>query len=203
MSYLVPTVIEETRQGERAYDIYSRLLKERIIFLGTGIEAGVANAVVAQLLFLEKENPEKDIIMYINSPGGVVYDGLAIVDTMNLIKPDVVTIAIGTAASMGTIILSSGAKGKRFALPNSVIHMHQPLGGAQGQASDIEISAREILRIKELLTDLLVKNTGQKREKLSEDMDRDYYMTADKAVEYGVIDHIISNRTELEGKTSE
>ncbi len=201
MSYLVPTVIEETRKGERAYDIYSRLLKDRIIFLGSGIESGVANAVVAQLLFLEKENPEKDILMYINSPGGVVYDGLAIVDTMNLIKPNVVTIAVGTAASMGTVILSSGAKGKRFALPNSVIHMHQPLGGAQGQASDIEISAKEILRIKELLTDLLEKNTGQDRNKLIDDMDRDYYMTADKAVEYGVIDHIISDRKEMENKS--
>lgn len=202
MSYLVPTVIEETRQGERAYDIYSRLLKERIIFLGSGIESGIANAVVAQLLFLEKENPDKDIMMYINSPGGVVYDGLAIVDTMNLIKPDVATIAIGTAASMGTIILSSGAKGKRFALPNSVIHMHQPLGGAQGQASDIEISAKEILRIKELLTDMLEKNTGMDRDKLIDDMDRDYYMTADKALEYGIIDHIIENRAEIEKKTT-
>ncbi|MCA9381318.1 ATP-dependent Clp protease proteolytic subunit, partial [Candidatus Dojkabacteria bacterium] len=176
MSYLVPTVIEESRMGERAYDIYSRLLKERIIFLGTGIESGVANAIIAQLLFLEKEDPEKDIVMYINSPGGVVYDGLAIIDTMNLIKPDVVTIAIGTAASMGTVILSSGKKGKRFALPNSVIHMHQPLGGAQGQASDIEISAKEILRIKDLLTDILENNTGHDREQLINDMDRDYYM---------------------------
>ena len=197
MSYLVPTVIEESRMGERAYDIYSRLLKERIIFLGTGIESGVANAVVAQLLFLEKEDPNKDIVMYINSPGGVVYDGLAIIDTMNLIKPDVVTIAVGSAASMGTVILSSGTKGKRFALPHSVIHMHQPLGGAQGQASDIEISAKEILRIKELLTDILEKNTGHDREQLINDMDRDYYMTADRAVEYGVIDKIIKSRSEL------
>ncbi len=197
MSYLIPTVIEKTRQGERAYDIYSRLLKERIIFLGSGINSDVSNSVVAQLLFLEKENPEKDIIMYVNSPGGVVYDGLAIIDTMNLIKPDVVTIAVGTAASMGTVILSSGKKGKRFALPNSVIHMHQPLGGAQGQASDIEISAKEILRIKELLTDILVKNTGQNREKLIDDMDRDYYLTADKAKEYGLIDKIISNPKQI------
>jgi ATP-dependent Clp protease protease subunit len=194
MSYLIPTVIEKTREGERAYDIYSRLLKERIIFLGSEIESNVANAVVAQLLFLEKEDPTKDIIMYINSPGGVVYDGLSIVDTMNLIKPEVVTIAVGKAASMGTIILSSGAKGKRFALPNSIIHMHQPLGGAQGQASDIEISAREILRIKELLTQILMQNTGQKREKLENDMDRDYYMTAEKAVEYGLIDKIIDKK---------
>lgn len=198
MSYLVPTIIEETRLGERAYDIYSRLLKDRIIFLGSGIEAGVANSVIAQLLFLEKENPDKDIYMYINSPGGVVYDGLAIVDTMNLIKPDVATIAVGSAASMGTIILSSGKKGKRFALPNSVIHMHQPLGGAQGQASDIEISAREILRIKDLLTDMLVTNTGQQKDRIVHDIDRDYYMTAEGAKEYGIIDNIIQNRRELE-----
>jgi ATP-dependent Clp protease protease subunit len=192
MSYIIPTVIEKTRDGERAYDIYSRLLKERIIFLGTQIDSGVANAVVAQLLFLEKENPEKDIIMYINSPGGVVYDGLAIVDTMNLIKPDVCTIAVGTAASMGTIILSSGTKGKRYALPNSLIHMHQPLGGAEGQASDIEISAKEILRIKSLLIDMLSKNTNQKRDKILNDIDRDYYLTADKALDYGLIDKIIN-----------
>ena len=203
MSYLVPTVIEESRRGERAYDIYSRLLKERIIFLGTGIDSGVANAVIAQLLFLEKTNSDKDILMYINSPGGVVYDGLAIVDTMNLIKPSIVTIALGTAASMGTIILSSGEKGKRFALPNSVIHMHQPLGGAQGQASDIEISAKEILRIKDLLTDILEKNTGQKRSKIIDDMDRDYYMTSVKAKEYGIIDNIIKNRQELENQKTE
>ncbi len=202
MSYLIPTVIEKSREGERAYDIYSRLLKERIIFLGSNIESGIANAVVAQLLFLEKENPDKDIVMYVNSPGGVVYDGLAIIDTMNLVKPDIVTIAIGTAASMGTMILSSGTKGKRFALPNSVIHMHQPLGGAQGQASDIEISAREILRIKELLKDMLVQNTGQDKDKVEKDMDRDYYMTAEKALEYGLIDRIISKAKDIDKNTA-
>lgn len=191
MSVLIPTVIEKTREGERAYDIYSRLLKERIIFLGSGIDATVANAVIAQLLFLEKEDSEKDIVMYINSPGGVVYDGLAIIDTMNLVKPDVCTIALGSAASMGTMILSSGKKGKRFALPHSMIHMHQPLGGAEGQASDIEISAREILRIKDLLVDMLCANTGQKRSKILNDIDRDYYMTSDKALEYGLIDKVI------------
>lgn len=198
MSYLIPTVIEKSREGERAYDIYSRLLKDRIIFVGTDVESQMANAIIAQLLFLEKESPEKDIFMYINTPGGVVHDGLAIIDTMNLIKPDVSTIAVGTAASMGTVILSSGAKGKRFSLPNSVIHMHQPLGGARGQASDIEITAREILRLKELLTDILEKNTNQKRAKLVKDMDRDYYMTAEQAKEYGLIDKVITKITEVE-----
>jgi len=190
-SYLIPTVIEKDRNGEKAYDIYSRLLKDRIIFLGTEIESTVSNAVVAQLLFLERQNPEKDIFMYINSPGGVVNDGLAIIDTMRLVKPDVNTIAVGKAASMGTMILSSGEKGKRFSLPHSVIHMHQPLGGAQGQASDIEISAKEILRLKELLTNMIVENTGQDREKVVKDMDRDYYLTAKGAEEYGIVDKII------------
>ena len=163
-TYLVPTVIEKTRDGERAYDIYSRLLKERIIFLGTSIDDQVANAVIAQLLFLAKENPDKDITLYINSPGGVIYSGLAILDTMNYVKPDIVTVAIGTAASFGTVILSSGSKGKRFALPNSMIHMHQPLvsGGITGQASDIEIEPKEILRLKDLLPNILAKNPGQK-----------------------------------------
>ncbi len=191
MSYLVPTIIENTPRGERAYDIYSRLLKERIVLLGSEIEAGVANSVVAQLLFLEKENAEKDITMYINSPGGVVYDGLAIIDTMNHIKPDVATICVGKAQSMGTMILINGAKGKRLALPNSVIHMHQPLGGAQGQASDIEITAKEILRIKDLLTDMLVDKTGQSKEKVVNDIDRDYFMTAQQAKEYGLIDKVL------------
>ncbi|HRO65031.1 MAG TPA: ATP-dependent Clp protease proteolytic subunit, partial [Candidatus Dojkabacteria bacterium] len=166
MSYLVPTIIEKSRDGERAYDIYSRLLKERIIFLGTGIDDQVANAVIAQLLFLEKEDKEKDITMYINCPGGVIYSGLAILDTMNYIKPDIVTFAFGTAASFGTVILSAGTKGKRFALPNTMIHMHQPLvsGGISGQASDIEIEAKEILRLKDLLTKILADNTGQSYE---------------------------------------
>lgn len=194
MSYLVPTVIEKSRDGERAYDIYSRLLKDRIIFLGSGINDDVANAVVAQLLFLEMEDSDKDITMYVNSPGGVVYSGLAIIDTMRLIKPDVVTVAVGSTASMGTMILAAGEKGKRFALPNSTIHIHQPLGGSEGQASDMEIAAREILRIKEMLTDMLQEATGQDRAQLIKDMDRDYYMTAQQAVDYGLVDRIITKR---------
>ncbi len=191
MNYLIPSVIEKTREGERAYDIYSRLLKERIIFLGTGINDEVANAVVAQLLFLAKEDPTKDIKMYINSPGGSVYAGLAIIDTMNYIKPDVATIAIGTAASMGTMILTNGAKGKRFALKHSTIHIHQPLGGAEGQASDIAITAKEILRIKELLKNMIVETTGQSSDKVDKDMDRDYFMTSPEAMKYGIIDKVI------------
>ncbi|MBP9758193.1 ATP-dependent Clp protease proteolytic subunit [Candidatus Dojkabacteria bacterium] len=190
-SYLIPTVIEKTRDGERAYDIYSRLLKDRIIFLGTAIDDQVANAIVAQLLFLDKENPNRDVVMYINSPGGVVYSGLAIIDTMNYIHPDVITVTVGTAASMGGVILSAGAKGKRYALENSMIHMHQPLGGARGQASDIEIEAKEILRLKDLLADMLAKNTGQKKDTITKDFDRDVHMTAEKAKEYGFIDDII------------
>lgn len=192
MSYLIPTVIEKTKEGERAYDIYSRLLKERIIFLGSAINDDVANAVVAQLLFLEKEDAEKDVKLYINSPGGSVYAGLAIIDTMKVIKPDVVTIAVGSAASMGTMILTSGTKGKRFALKNSTIHIHQPLGGAEGQASDIAISAKEILRIKDLLRDMLVESTSQSEDKIEKDMDRDYFLTAEEAVKYGLIDKIVS-----------
>src|SRR3990172_3477485 len=178
-SYLVPTVIEKSREGERAYDIYSRLLKERIIFLGSSIDDDVANAVIAQLLFLAKEDQEKDITIYVNSPGGVIYSGLAILDTMNHVRPDIVTIAIGTAASFGTLILSSGTKGKRFALPNTMIHIHQPLvsGGISGQASDIEIEAKEILRLKDLLTKILVANTGQTYETITKDSDRDKNMT--------------------------
>ncbi len=195
MSYLIPTVIEKTRDGERSYDIYSRLLKDRIIFLGSSINDDVANAVVAQLLFLEKEDSEKDIKIYINSPGGSVYAGLAIIDTMNAIKPDVATIAVGSAASMGTMILSAGKKGKRFALKNSTIHIHQPLGGAEGQASDIAISAKEILRIKDLLRDMLIEATGKSEEKIEKDMDRDYFLTAKDAVEYGLIDKIIEKQS--------
>lgn len=197
MSYLIPTVIERARDGERAYDIYSRLLKDRIIFLGSGINDEVANAVVAQLLFLAKEDPSKDIQMYIQSPGGVVYAGLAIIDTMNHIKPDVATIAVGSTASMGTMIMAHGAKGKRLALPNAMIHMHQPLGGAEGQASDIAITAKEILRLKELLTNMIVEKTGQKKDKVERDMDRDFYMTAEQAVEYGLVDKIIKNESAL------
>jgi len=190
MSYLVPTIIEKSRDGERAYDIYSRLLKERIIFLGTGIDDQVANAVIAQLLFLEKEDKEKDITMY------MIYSGLAILDTMNYIKPDIVTFAFGTAASFGTVILSAGTKGKRFALPNTMIHMHQPLvsGGISGQASDIEIEAKEILRLKDLLTKILADNTGQSYEQIVKDSDRDKHMTAETAKTYGLIDKIIKNR---------
>ncbi len=195
-SYLIPTVIEKSRDGERSYDIYSRLLKDRIIFLGTGIDDQVANAVIAQLLFLEKEDPEKDITIYVNSPGGVIYSGLGILDTMNYIKPDIITVAMGTAASFGTLILSAGTKGKRFALPNTMIHIHQPLisGGISGQASDIEIEAREILRLKDLLTKILVKNTGQKYETITRDSDRDKHMTATEALKYGLIDKIITKR---------
>jgi len=193
-SYLVPTVIEKSREGERAYDIYSRLLKERIIFLGSSIDDDVANAVIAQLLFLAKEDQEKDITIYVNSPGGVIYSGLAILDTMNHVRPDIVTIAIGTAASFGTLILSSGTKGKRFALPNTMIHIHQPLvsGGISGQASDIEIEAKEILRLKDLLTKILVANTGQTYETITKDSDRDKNMTAQEALKYGLIDKIIT-----------
>lgn len=195
-SYLVPTVIEKSRDGERAYDIYSRLLKDRIIFLGSGINDEVANAVIAQLLFLEKEDPEKDITMYINSPGGVIYAGLAILDTMAYVKPDIVTVGIGTTASFGTVVLSSGTKGKRFSLPNTMVHIHQPLvsGGISGQASDIEIEAKEILRLKDLLTNILAENTGQTYDTIKEDSDRDKHMTAKEALKYGMIDKIITKR---------
>jgi ATP-dependent Clp protease protease subunit len=191
MTNLVPVVIEKTKNGERSYDIYSRLLKDRIIFLGSGIDDQVSNAVVAQLLFLEKEDSEKDIKIYVNSPGGQVYSGLAIIDTMKIVKPDIMTISVGMAASMGSLILSSGTKGKRFALPNSMIHMHQPLGGAQGQASDIEIEAKEILRLKDLLAQMLADNTGNSKDKIMKDFDRDVHMTAEQAKEYGLVDKIL------------
>ena len=193
MCYLIPSVIEKSREGERVYDIYSRLLKERIIFIGTPIDDEVANAIVAQLLFLQKENSEKDITIYINCPGGHIYAGMAIIDTMKYVKPDIVTVGIGSTASFGTVILSSGTKGKRFALPNTMIHIHQPLvsGGISGQASDIEIEAKEILRLKDLLTKILSKNTGQSYEKIIEDSDRDKNMTAEEALKYGLIDKII------------
>lgn len=185
-----PTVIETNGRSERAYDIYSRLLKDRIIFLGTEIDDNVANAIVAQLLFLESEDPEKDIIMYINSPGGVVTAGMAIYDTMNYIKPDVQTVCIGQAASMGALLLAAGAKGKRFALENSRIMIHQPLGGAQGQATDIEIQAKEIIRIKKNLSEILSKATGKNVEQIMLDTERDNYMSAEEAVEYGLIDNV-------------
>lgn len=187
---LVPTVVEQTGRGERAYDIYSRLLKDRIIFLGTEIDDNVANAIVAQLLFLEAEDPEKDIIMYINSPGGVVTAGMAIYDTMNYIKPDVQTVCIGQAASMGALLLSAGAKGKRFALEHSRIMIHQPLGGARGQATDIEIQAKEILRMKEMLSQILANVSGKSVEEILRDTERDNYMSAQEAVEYGLIDQV-------------
>ena len=188
---LVPMVIKKDMRGERAYDIFSRLLEDRIIFLGGGIHDEMSHILVAQLLYLEAQDPTKDIFMYINSPGGVITAGLAIYDTMQHIQCDVSTICVGQAASMGTILLSGGKKGKRFALPNSRIHMHQPLGGAEGQASDIEITAREILRLKEMLTQILIDNTNQGRERVEKDTDRDYYMSAAEAVEYGLIDNIL------------
>jgi ATP-dependent Clp protease protease subunit len=191
MSYLVPTVIENTPQGERAYDIYSRLLKERIIFLGGAIDDQVANSVIAQLLFLQKEDAGKDIVMYINSPGGHVQSGLAIIDTMNHIKCDVSTVVVGWAASMGAVLLASGAKGKRFALKNADIMLHQPMGGVEGQASDIEITAKHILKTREKLYKHLADMTGQKQVKIEKDFDRDYWMDAEAAKEYGLIDKII------------
>ena len=192
---LVPMVVEQTNRGERAYDIYSRLLKERIIFLGTAIDDTIANLVTAQLLFLEAEEPDRDIAMYVNSPGGAVTAGLAIYDTIQYIKPDVSTICIGQAASMGALLLTAGAKGKRYALPNSRILIHQPLGGVQGQASDIDIQAREILRMREKLNDILSKHTGQSVKKIEKDTDRDNFMTAEQAKDYGLLDDVIVART--------
>lgn len=189
---IVPMVVETTARGERAYDIFSLLLKERIVFLGTPIDDHVANVIVAQLLFLAREDSQRDIQMYINSPGGVIPSGLAIYDTMNLIEPDVSTIAVGQTASMGSVLLSSGARGKRYALPNATVHMHQALGGARGQASDIEIAAREILRENEIIRQILTRNTGQPVEKITHDFDRDFYMSADEAKAYGMVDEILS-----------
>jgi ATP-dependent Clp protease protease subunit len=188
---LVPMVIKKDAHGERAYDIFSRLLEDRIIFVGGGIHDEMSHIIVAQLLYLEAQDPKKDISMYINSPGGVITAGLAIYDTMHHIGCDVSTICVGQCASMGTILLSGGTKGKRLALPNSRIHMHQPLGGAEGQASDMEIQAREILRMKEMLTEILVKNTGQKADRVTKDTDRDYFMSAKEAVTYGLIDKVL------------
>lgn len=193
-NYLVPTVVESTNKGERAYDIYSRLLKDRIIFLSGEVNDQMSDIIIAQLLFLESEDPDKDIQFYINSPGGVVTSGLAIFDTMNYIKPDVSTICIGQAASMGAVLLSSGAKGKRFSLPNSNIIIHQPSGGAQGQASDIVIQAEQILKIKDRLNHILAENTGQDLEKIEKDTDRDFAMTAQEALEYGLIDQVIESK---------
>ena len=191
---LVPMVVEQTNRGERSYDIYSRLLKERIIFLGGEINNTTADLIVAQLLFLEAEDPDKDIIIYINSPGGSVSAGFAIYDTMQYIKPDVSTICIGMAASMGAFLLAAGAKGKRLALPNSDVMIHQPLGGSQGQAEDIRIQAEKIIQIRERINTILAERTGQPIEKVNKDTDRDYYMTAQEAVEYGIIDEVVTNR---------
>ena len=191
---LVPMVVEQTNRGERAYDIYSRLLKDRIIFIGSAIDDTVANLVIAQLLFLESEDPDKDINLYINSPGGSVYSGLAIYDTMQYIKPDVSTICVGLAASMGAVLLAAGAEGKRYALPNSRVMIHQPLGGAQGHAVDIENQAREILRIREKLNEILAKHSGKPIEQIARDTDRDNFMSAEQAKEYGLIDGVLQKR---------
>ncbi|MDA3967649.1 MULTISPECIES: ATP-dependent Clp endopeptidase proteolytic subunit ClpP [Helicobacter] len=192
MSYYVPIVIEKTGRGERSYDIYSRLLKDRIIMLSGEINDGIASSIVSQLLFLEAEDPEKDIYLYINSPGGVITSGFSIYDTMNYIKPDICTICIGQAASMGAFLLSCGAKGKRYSLPHSRIMIHQPLGGARGQATDIEIQAKEILRLKGILNDILASNTKQPLKKIEKDTERDFFMSANEAKEYGIIDSVLT-----------
>jgi ATP-dependent Clp protease protease subunit len=193
---LVPMVVEQTARGERAYDIYSRLLKERVVFVVGGVEDQMANLIVAQLLFLESENPDKDIHLYINSPGGVVTSGLSIYDTMQFIKPDVSTICVGQAASMGALLLAGGAQGKRYCLPHSRIMIHQPIGGFQGQASDIDIHAREVLKLRDRINDILVRHTGQSRERVEADTDRDFFMGGEEAVEYGLIDTVLEKRLE-------
>ncbi|MDJ0829955.1 MAG: ATP-dependent Clp endopeptidase proteolytic subunit ClpP [Desulfobacterales bacterium] len=191
-------VVEQSSRGERAYDIYSRLLKDRIIFLGTAINDEIANLLIAQLLFLESEDPDKDINFYINSPGGVVTAGMAVFDTMQYIKPDIATVCIGQAASMGAVLLAAGAGGKRYSLPNARILIHQPMGGFQGQASDIAIQAREIIRMKDTLNDILAKHTGQDIKKIQQDTDRDFFMSGIEAKDYGIIDHVITNRDDLD-----
>ncbi|PID02965.1 MULTISPECIES: ATP-dependent Clp endopeptidase proteolytic subunit ClpP [unclassified Sporosarcina] len=196
---LIPTVIEQTNRGERAYDIYSRLLKDRIIMLGSGIDDNVANSIVAQLLFLEAEDPEKDISIYINSPGGSITAGMAIYDTMQYIKPDIRTICVGMAASMGAFLLTAGTEGKRYALPNAEVMIHQPLGGAQGQATEIEIAAKRILHLREKLNQILSDRTGQPIDVIAKDTDRDNFMTAERAKEYGLVDHVLE-RSEIEKK---
>ena len=195
---LIPMVIEQSSRGERAYDIYSRLLKDRIIFLGTAMNDEVANLLIAQLLFLESEDPDKDINFYINSPGGLVTAGMAVYDTMQYIKPDITTVCIGQAASMGAVLLTAGTNAKRYSLPNSRILIHQPMGGFQGQASDIAIQAREILRMKDTLNQILVKHTGKKIEQIQGDTDRDFFMTSEEAKVYGIIDHVITDRDDLD-----
>jgi ATP-dependent Clp protease, protease subunit len=197
---IIPMVIETSPRGERAFDIYSLLLRERIIFLGTPISDPIANVIIAQLLYLEREDPDKGISLYINSPGGVISSGLAIYDTMQLIRPEVSTICLGMAASMATVLLSGGARGKRYCLPNSTVHMHQPMGGAQGQAADIEIAAREIIRLQDKIRTILSENTGQAYDKIARDTDRDYYLTSEQAVEYGLVDEILgANRQGQDG----
>ncbi len=191
ISNVIPMVVESSGRGERAYDIYSLLLKERIIFLGTAIDDQVANVIVAQMLYLNHEDPEREIQMYINSPGGVIYAGFAIYDTMQMISNPISTVAVGVTASFGTVLLTAGTKGRRFALPNSTIHMHQPLGGAQGQATDIEIAAKQILLLKSKLNEIMAKHTGQKLEAIVHDTDRDFYMSAQQAVEYGLVDQVL------------
>jgi ATP-dependent Clp protease protease subunit len=198
---LIPMVIDQTSRGERAYDIYSRLLKDRIIFLGTAINDDVANLLIAQMLFLESEDPDKDINLYINSPGGVVTSGLAVYDTMQYIKPDVTTVCIGQAASMGALLLAAGADKKRYALPHARIMIHQPMGGFQGQASDIAIQAKEILRMKDALNDILVRHTGKSVDDVQKDTDRDNFMSGMEAKEYGIVDHVITNRDDLDHLT--
>ncbi len=192
-SDIIPMVVETTNRGERAYDIYSLLLRERIIFLGTPIDDQIANVIVAQLLYLDREDPDRDIQLYVNSPGGVITAGLAIYDTMQLIKADVSTICVGMSASMGTVLLSAGASGKRFALPHATIHMHQALGGARGQASDIEIAAREILRNNETIREILARHTGQPLDRIAADTDRDFYLDAEQAMEYGLVDSVLAS----------
>ena len=199
---LIPMVIEQDGRGERAFDIYSRLLKDRIIFLGSTLTDEVANVIIAQLLYLESENPDKDVYFYINTPGGVVSAGMAIYDTMQYIKPAVATVCIGQAASMGAILLAAGEKGKRYALPNARILIHQPLGGSQGQATDIGIQAREILRLREELNAILSKHTGQSVKRIEKDTDRDYFMTSREACDYGVVDEVIEQRTSIMDKAS-
>ena len=191
---IIPSVIETSPRGERAFDIFSLLLRERIIFLGTGIDDQVANLIIAQLLYLEREDPEKDINLYVHSPGGHITAGLAIYDTMQLVRPDIATYAVGMTASMGTVLMCGGAPGKRYAMPNSTIHMHQALGGARGQAADIEIQAREILRENDIIRGILVKHTGQTDERIRRDFDRDFYMNPEQAKEYGIIDEILTRR---------
>ena len=195
---LIPMVIEQSSRGERAYDIYSRLLKDRIIFLGTAMNDEIANLIIAQLLFLESEDPDKDINFYINSPGGLVTAGLAVYDTMQYIKPDIATVCIGQAASMGAVLLAAGTHGKRYSLPNSRILIHQPMGGFQGQASDIEIQAKEILRMKDRLNQILMDHSGKKLEDIQKDTDRDFFMSGEEAKKYGIVDHVIANRDDLD-----